>query len=320
MACSAASAWTCSTIPACTSPTSHSVSPCGHIFCAQCLVQWFKVELHVNEPDENRGTVRRKKVCPSCRAHVVVPPLELWALKGVLDAVRGNDAPSRTRTISKDVWEGLFDPATFYHIIRDQEDGVLRCGACASEILEGECTNPEWYVRILTGSGIVYEDWEDDGEDWHRSEAVNVESDDEAQSTDDEAGSLEDFVVDDEEEEDAGSQASYRSSDSGIVCVSPPHETNRERDVAPTRPADSNTRRARLNALLASRARRHGTAARVRAPSSDEEEEEEEEASPPPTGGGKKRKTAPTGEARGSKKGKTLPPDYSTNADDGEEE
>ena len=125
----------------------------------------------------------------------------------------------------------------------------------------------------------MYEDWEDDGEDWHRSEAVNVESDDEAQSTDDEAGSLEDFVVDDEEEEDAGSQASYRSSDSGIVCVSPPHETNRERDVAPTRPADSNTRRARLNALLASRARRHGTAARVRAPSSDEEEEEEEEAS-----------------------------------------
>src|SRR3954468_3320517 len=54
--------------------------------------------------------------------------------------------------------------------------------------------------------------------------------------------------------------------------------------------------------------------------SSREDEEEEEEASPPPAGGGKKRKAAPTGEARGSKKGKTLPPDYSTNTDDGEEE
>ena len=51
--------------------------------------------------------------------------------------------------------------------------------------------------------------------------------------------------------------------------------------------------------------------------SSHEDEEEEEETSPPPTGGGKKRKAAPTGEAEGSKKGKTLPPGYSTNVDDG---
>ena len=49
----------------------------------------------------------------------------------------------------------------------------------------------------------------------------------------------------------------------------------------------------------------------------EEEEEEEEEASPPPTGGGKKRKAAPTGEAGGSKKGKTLLPDYTPDAEDG---
>ena len=57
------------------------------------------------------------------------------------------------------------------------------------------------------------------------------------------------------------------------------------------------------------------------APSATEdEEEEEEEASPPPAGGGKKRKVAPTGEAGGSKKGKTLLPDYASDAeDDGEE-
>ena len=54
--------------------------------------------------------------------------------------------------------------------------------------------------------------------------------------------------------------------------------------------------------------------------SSSEDEEEEEETSPPPAGEGKKRKAAPAGEAEGSKKGKTLPPDYSTNADDGGEE
>ena len=57
-----------------------------------------------------------------------------------------------------------------------------------------------------------------------------------------------------------------------------------------------------------------------KAHSSDGDEEEEEETSPPPAGGEKKRKVAPTGEAKGSKKGKTLPPDYSTDADDGGEE
>ena len=54
--------------------------------------------------------------------------------------------------------------------------------------------------------------------------------------------------------------------------------------------------------------------------SSREDEEEEEEASPPPAGGEKKRKADLSGEAGGSKKGKTLPPDYSTDADDGGEE
>ena len=53
---------------------------------------------------------------------------------------------------------------------------------------------------------------------------------------------------------------------------------------------------------------------------SEDEEEEEEDASPPPTGGGKKRKAAPTGEAGGSKKGKTLLPDYAPDAEDGEED
>ena len=45
--------------------------------------------------------------------------------------------------------------------------------------------------------------------------------------------------------------------------------------------------------------------------SSPEDEEEEEEDAPPPTGGEKKRKAAPTGEAGGSKKGRTLLPDCS---------
>ena len=55
------------------------------------------------------------------------------------------------------------------------------------------------------------------------------------------------------------------------------------------------------------------------AQSSPEDEEAEEDA-PPPDGGDKKRKAAPTGEAEGSKKGRTLLPDSSTTATDGEDE
>ena len=50
------------------------------------------------------------------------------------------------------------------------------------------------------------------------------------------------------------------------------------------------------------------------------EDEEEEEDAPPPTGGDKKRKAAPTGEAGGYKKGRTLLPDCSTTAANGEDE
>ena len=53
---------------------------------------------------------------------------------------------------------------------------------------------------------------------------------------------------------------------------------------------------------------------------SSPEDEEEEEDAPPPTGGDRKRKASPTGEAGGSKKGRTLLPDSSIAADEGEDE
>ena len=53
---------------------------------------------------------------------------------------------------------------------------------------------------------------------------------------------------------------------------------------------------------------------------SSPEDEEEDEDAPPPVGGDKKRKAAPTGGGEGSKKGRTLLPDYSTTAAEGEDE
>ena len=54
--------------------------------------------------------------------------------------------------------------------------------------------------------------------------------------------------------------------------------------------------------------------------SSHENKEKEDEDSPPPAGGDKKRKATPTGEAEGSKKGRTLLPDYSSTAAEGKDE
>ena len=54
--------------------------------------------------------------------------------------------------------------------------------------------------------------------------------------------------------------------------------------------------------------------------SSNENEEEEEDNPPPQTEGEKKRKAAPSGEAEGSKKVRTLPPDHSTTAAYSDEE
>ena len=53
---------------------------------------------------------------------------------------------------------------------------------------------------------------------------------------------------------------------------------------------------------------------------SSPEDEEEDEDAPPSVGGDKKRKATLTGEAEGSKKGRTLLRDYSTTAAEGEDE
>lgn len=80
------------------------LSPCGHIFCAECLVSWFSVAEEVAHATRN---ARRKKVCPSCRAQVTTPPLELWALKDVLQAIREyRGYPLKTPEIQTSLWDG----------------------------------------------------------------------------------------------------------------------------------------------------------------------------------------------------------------------
>src|SRR4051812_21490009 len=75
------------------------------------------------------------------------------------------------------------------------------------------------------------------------------------------------------------------------------------------------TRKSARNVVVSSSSSRESAT-----PSSRENEEEEQGSSPPPSRGAKKKKAAPTGEAEGSRKRKTLPPDYSPNAEEGGKE
>ena len=242
---------------ACTSYDSYvfSLSPCGHVFCAGCLVTWFSVAQEVNEDpyDERRqGLIRRKKMCPSCRAQINTPPVELWALKDVLAAIRNYKGVSISTTseIKQSLWDGLFNPTTFYHVIRDQDDGVLRCGICSSEILDGQCTGND--------CGIVYENLSDEEQALH-ADNVHAESEDVSADEEEDAGSLNDFVVDDND--DVGQEIESASDDSSIVAVSPKRSeqdmsSSSEQEDDDTLPDPSYVRRKRLEALLQARSRR----------------------------------------------------------------
>lgn len=94
---------------------------------------------------------------------------------------------------------------------------------------------------------------------------MNIESEEEANESDEE-GSLQDFVVDDDEAE---SQASYASSDSGIVAVSPPGDKPERGST------DATLRKSRLQELVASRARKLGAARRLRSVSDSSQSESE---------------------------------------------
>ncbi|WFD32840.1 E3 ubiquitin ligase [Malassezia sp. CBS 17886] len=286
------------------------------MFCAQCLVSWFAVAAPPGpEGDELRAENRRKKkVCPGCRTQVKSPPVDVWGLHRALALLRGDDGaatpPASQRGAA--LWEGIFDPTTLYHVIRDEDDGVLRCGVCSSEIMDGACTN--------TRCSIVYDGISDEEHGWNASVALtsdNVEGDEGEEDEDgDDAGSLDDFLVDDEAVEDTGASdteddraegsvgsvgsaqdGTDASDSSSVVAVSPPRRGKRARPSnAPRDPvahqvsdtssdSDAETpmpqtlghdaRRSRLQALLASRtARARGRVQRADTSSSESEDGE----------------------------------------------
>lgn len=169
----------------------HVLSPCGHTFCARCLIDWFQRPaqgevVHIpayftesqRRDEEIAATRRRKKVCPHCRGEVRGHPAEVWSIKGMIDRldlshraghflVEGgatNPQTAQEERYSRGVdlgtgpaiWQDIFDDRSRLGAIYDEAEGIYRCSQCTGEIVGIECCS----------CGAIYSDLEpDDFED-----------------------------------------------------------------------------------------------------------------------------------------------------------
>jgi hypothetical protein len=140
-----------------------ALSPCGHVSCYRCLVNWFNVDQQLDGLEG--GSVFRKKTCPHCRAVVHGRPIEAWNVKAMVATVvrsrLGQDfhqssdveaAPTVSETSQQDPWVNIFPPTLLRPAIPpvegspgdfgmyDAEDQVYRCLDCMHEIWGGSCS------------------------------------------------------------------------------------------------------------------------------------------------------------------------------------
>jgi hypothetical protein len=157
------------------------LAPCGHVFCIHCLRAWFTKPLE-SEAAPPSGwsqtqidaflrarTLKRRKICPSCRTELACPPVEVFLVRDMLEKVDeglklSKEAPldsdmaeSSSAILSADdkvrlkgedlpkgakLWADIFSEDGPRRIIYDEVDGVPRCGSCGCEIYDGRCSNP----------------------------------------------------------------------------------------------------------------------------------------------------------------------------------
>lgn len=216
----------------------HVLSPCGHVFCARCLVLWFKKALPDEPPlapyltedqlveERNRRTLRRKKLCPHCRERVQARPSEIWMIKGLVEKLdeymrSGQDNDESRAEISEaemretrgenliagtGLWDSIFphNNKPYQHPIFDEEDNVYRCGMCMSEIVNRRCTNAFCAIEFSEEELDEFDEYSDfDVTELMMGESV-INSSDEEEWEEDDHGFIDDgpLEIDDDSEDE----------------------------------------------------------------------------------------------------------------------
>jgi len=214
-----------------------ALSPCGHVSCYGCLVNWFNVG---QQPDA--GRTFSEKTCPQCRAVVRGRPIEAWNVKDMVAAVVNSGltqdfpqpvevhlddaAVANPEALSRDLWANIFPPMLLQpgtlpregspgsFGIYDTEDQVHRCLDCMHEIWEGSCSQ---CGRRYIGHRVDASDNDESGEEHHGISPVaeHLMGWPRSHSVDDsEDGSYEASFIDDDDSERYNNQA-VRYSDDG---------------------------------------------------------------------------------------------------------
>ena len=154
------------------------VAECGHIFCYNCIIGWAHIRTNNGE-------------CPICRRFLAQRPVYSFPVEYMVHQFVQLQTENCKKEYflkadnDKDSFLALTDPfkdwTIFGTLIRDESDGVLRCGSCMGELEFAYCSQCLLHFIGYSSKGISLQETSS-------SDQLPYESD------------LSEFVVDDDEE------------------------------------------------------------------------------------------------------------------------
>ncbi|KAJ7036505.1 hypothetical protein C8F04DRAFT_953613 [Mycena alexandri] len=148
------------------------LAPCGHVFCLECLQQWFRSAPGTDSDDDmdteahEQYLLHRAKACPCCRTRVLRRPVPVFLVKSVVTALRGTPAATPLAIgvqgeEDADPWKGLFLPD--YENSDDEDEEIDGFDSSEDEAVQYEQYSSEEDLDDLDDAEEDDEDSDNDG-------------------------------------------------------------------------------------------------------------------------------------------------------------